>query len=101
MKRENKYILSVRAEQDIGNIARFTIEKFGVDQSLKYSEELKKTITKLSANPDIGRAYIPTKRKMLLRYKFKTHMIFYYPTPDGIFVVRVLGGRMNFRKHIK
>ncbi|MBY5958653.1 type II toxin-antitoxin system RelE/ParE family toxin [Membranicola marinus] len=65
MKRENKYILSVRAKQDIGHIARCTIEKFGVDQSLMYSEELIKTITKLSANPDIGRAYIPTRRKML------------------------------------
>ena len=92
MKEENRYVISVKAKGDIKNIAKFTIQKFGKEQSIRYGEGLKDVLIKLTANPEIGRRYIPIKNKMLLRYKYKAHVIFYYPTNTGIFVVRVLGG---------
>lgn len=101
MRQKTNYVLSVRAKEDIKGIAEFTIEKFGIDQSIKYAEGMKNILDKISLNPDLGRRYIPTKRKMLFRYRYKAHMIFYYPTKQGIFVVRVLGGKMDFLRHIR
>ncbi len=101
MKQESNYVLSVRAKEDIKHVARFTIKKFGVDQSIKYSKNLETILNNIGLNPELGRPYTPTKRKMLFRYRYKAHMIFYYPTKKGIFVVRVLGGKMDFLRHIK
>lgn len=100
-KKENRYVLSAKAKSDLKRIANFTIEKFGIEQSLRYAEGLKDVLINLTENPEIGRRYIPTKNKMLLRYNYKVHVIFYYPTNKGIYVVRVLGGKMNLLKHIK
>lgn len=96
MKQEGNYVLSVRAKEDIRGIARFTIEKFGVDQSIKYSEGITRILNKICLDPELGRRYIPTKRKMLFRYRYKAHMIFYYPTKQGIFVVRFLVAKWIF-----
>lgn len=97
----NKYILSVRAKEDLKSIAFYTIEKFGIEQSKKYATGLGKELVLLSENPNYGKRYLSTNKKMLFRYRYISHMIFYYPTESGIFIVRVLGGRMNYLKHIK
>ncbi len=100
MNKESKYVLSVRSKEDIKGIAFYTIEKFGVAQSKKYALGLAKEFEFLSKNPNHGKRYLSTSKKMLFRYRYISHMIFYYPTESGIFIVRVLGGRMNFLKHI-
>ena len=100
MKAVNNYTLSVSAQSDIFNIARFTIEKFGVNQSLKYAEGLKGILSDLASNPNLGRPYLAAKSNMIFRYRFKAHMIFYYPNASGIFIVRVLGAKMHFPKHL-
>lgn len=101
MKKDANYILSIRARQDIKKIAEYTIDKFGIDQSKRYAAGLKKIINDLSLNPDLGKQYIPTNKRLLLRYRYKAHMIFYYPNHQEIFIVRVLSGKMNFSNHIK
>lgn len=101
MKEKSSYILSVRAEQDIKEIALYTIHNFGIAQSKKYAEGLKNLLNELSSNPDLGKEYWATDKKILFRYRFMAHMIFYYPTNRGIFAVRVLGGMMDFPRHIK
>ncbi len=101
MSKKNKYILSVRSKEDIKSIALYTIEKFGLEQSKKCAIGLSKELEFLSQNPNHGKRYLSTSKKMLFRYRYISHMIFYYPTESGIFIVRVLGGRMNFLKHIK
>jgi len=101
MIKKNKYILSVRSKEDLRSIALYTIEKFGVEQSKKYAIGLTKELEFLSKNPNHGKRYLSTSKKMLFRYRYISHVIFYYPTETGIFIVRVLGGRMHFLKHIK
>jgi toxin ParE1/3/4 len=101
MNKESKYILSVCSKGDIKGIALYTIEKFWVEQSKKYAIELAKELEFLSNNPNHGKRYLSTSKKMLFRYRYISHMIFYYPTESGIFIVRVLGGRIHFLKHIK
>lgn len=97
----NKYIIGVKARSDFKAIAKYTIEKFGEEQSLKYAHGLKTVLADLANNPELGRRYVAVKDKMLLRYRYKAHVIFYFKTGNEIFIVRVLGGRMDFPKHLK
>ncbi|MGB5822151.1 MAG: type II toxin-antitoxin system RelE/ParE family toxin [Saonia sp.] len=98
---ENKYVISVKAKSDIKSIAKYTLEKFGENQSLKYARGLKSILGELAKNPDLGRRYVAVKNQMLLRFRYKSHIIFYYINQEGIFIVRVLVGRMDFPKHLK
>ncbi|HBU78347.1 MAG TPA: type II toxin-antitoxin system RelE/ParE family toxin, partial [Muricauda sp.] len=82
-------------------IAKYTIEKFGEGQSLKYAQGFKTILADLADNPELGRRYVAVKDKMLSRYRYKAHVIFYYVENGKIFIVRVLGGRMDFPKHLK
>lgn len=97
----NKYVISAKARADFKAIAKYTIEKFGERQSLKYAQGLKAVLTDLSNNPELGRSYVAVKDKMLLRHRYRAHVIFYYKTKNEIFIVRVLGGRMDFPKRLK
>lgn len=98
---KNKYVISAKARADFKAIAKYTIEKFGERQSLKYAQCLKAVLNDLSGNPELGRRYVAIKDKMLLRFRYKAHVIFYYKNQNEIFIVRVLGGRMDFLKHLK
>ncbi|MEO9511721.1 MAG: type II toxin-antitoxin system RelE/ParE family toxin [Flavobacteriaceae bacterium] len=98
---ENKYVISVKAKSDIKSIAKYTLEKFGKNQSLKYAHGLRGILGELAKKPDLGRRYVAVKNQMLLRFRYKSHVIFYYINQEGIFIVRVLGGRMDFPKHLK
>ncbi|MEW2919903.1 type II toxin-antitoxin system RelE/ParE family toxin [Muricauda sp. ANG21] len=97
----NSYIISAKAKADIKAIAKYTIEKFGEGQSLKYAQGLKITLQELAQNPELGKRYVAVKNRMLLRYRYKSHVIFYHIEEKSIFIVRVLGGRMYFPKHLK
>lgn len=98
---ENKYIISVKARNDIKSVAKYTIKEFGKSQSLKYANGLKVILGELANNPELGKRYVAVKNQMLLRYRFKSHVVFYYIISDGIVIVRVLGGKMDFPKHLK
>lgn len=98
---KNSYVISVKAKSDIKSIAKYTIKEFGERQSLKYAKGLKKVLGELANNPELGRRYVAVKNQMLLRYRYKSHVIFYFIEHKGIFIVRVLGGMMDFPKHLK
>lgn len=98
---QNKFVISAKAKADLKAIAKYTIEKFGEGQSLKYAHGLKTILADLGDNPELGKRYVAVKDKMLSRYRYKAHVIFYYVENGKIFIVRVLGGRMDFPKHLK
>lgn len=97
---KSNYILSVKTSIDIRGIAKFSIEKFGVQQADIYRKGLISTINQLSQTPEIGREYIAIKNQMVSRYRFKAHTIFYYPIDNKIVAVRILGNRMSFMNHL-
>ena len=100
MKKEINYTLSVRASTDLKEIAIFTIKKFGIPQSEIYRDSLIEILDKLGKHPEIGREYIAIKNKMVSRYRFKAHTIFFYPLEEKIYIVRILGNHMSFIKHL-
>ena len=98
---KSNYIISIKAKGDIKSIAKYTIKEFGEKQSLKYAIGLKNVLEELASNPNLGRRYVAVKDQMLLRYRYKSHIIFYYINQKEFFIVRVLGGVMDFPKHLK
>ncbi len=98
---KTRYVISARAKSDIKSIAKYTIKELGERQSLKYAHGLKQALEELADNPELGRRYVAVKNQMLLRYRYKSHVIFYYIDQKEIFMVRVLGGMMDFPKHLK
>lgn len=95
-----EYRLSLSAEKDIANIADYTIEKFGLNQARLYRNGLISSFKDISNRPERGRLYFHGKQKLVQRYRYKAHMIFYKRTNYGILIIRILGGRMDFDRHL-
>ncbi len=94
------YNLSVRAQFDMVGIYKFGIKYFGIDQAVKYQYELEEMFDELAKRPEISRD-ASTISNDLLFYRYKAHYIFYqFENENEIFVVRVLGKRMNFIEHL-
>jgi len=93
------YRLSVEADRDVAEIARFTLETWDEAQVDRYLNGLHDTFRTLAQEPTLG-----TKsdeiRAGYFRRRYRSHMIFYKPSRDGILVVRVLHVRMDYLRHL-
>ena len=85
------------ADEDILEIAIHSIEIWGLKQSKKYKKELDICFQFLAENPDIGRD-ASIFALDLKRYSYKAHAIFFKTVDDGIFIVRVLGQKMDLER---
>lgn len=83
------YKLSKLAEEDIYQIARYTIQQFGVTQAKKYHNDLKQTFELLAKAPWIGRECNWVCNGMR-RFEFKIHSIYYLPKNDTLFITRLI-----------
>jgi toxin ParE1/3/4 len=92
------YRLSPRAAEDLRDILRFGIPRFGKVQAVKYHAELESRFALLTQFPRIGQ---PTYdlRPGLYRYGHKSHVIFYAIAPDAIVVQRILHASADFARH--
>jgi toxin ParE1/3/4 len=70
-------------------IARFTLDRWGVSQAHLYVQGLKATFQLLADNPGIGRS-CDAISSGLHRHEQGKHVIFYRLKPGGIRVVRIL-----------
>ena len=83
------YKLSKLAEEDIYQIARYTIQQFGVTQAKKYHNDLKQTFELLAKAPWIGRECTWVCNGMI-RFEIKKHSIYYLPKNDTLFITRLI-----------
>ena len=93
------YKLSLLAESDLISIADYTIYKFGIEQARRYRDGILETIEHLSAKPRLGRTFALLSQNKVKRYRYKSHVIFYEETIYGLLIVRILGGKMDFKRH--
>lgn len=94
------YDLSVGAQFDMVGIYKFGIQYFGIDQAVKYQYELEETFNELANRPEIARDASSIAANLLF-YRYKGHYVFYqFEKEKEIYVVRVLGKRMNFIEHL-
>jgi len=93
------YRLSKKAEIDLAEMYEFGVSKFGLLNAQKYFFGMHDVFQVLDDNIELGRdasEFI----KDLKRFTYKTHTIFYLITTDGIFILRVLSQRMDYKYNL-
>ncbi len=94
------YSLSGAASNDIAGIYRYGIKNFGLNPAQIYIEELEKFLVELSEREELSKD-ASTFAYNLKYYNYKAHVVFYvFNESQSIFVVRILGKRMNFIEHL-
>ena len=93
------YSLSGRAQFDLVGIYKYGKKIFGQQQASDYLYELEGILEELAERTELARdaSYIAHS----LKYNgYRTRVIFYHFDEDSlIYVVRILGKRMNFIEH--
>lgn len=95
----NKIVLSVKASKDVKSILLYTLQEFGERQSRLYFEGLTEVLEKLAFDPKLAKLFSVVKNQPILRYRYQSHVLFYVVRKGGIFIVRILGGQMDFTRH--
>ncbi|UOY06526.1 type II toxin-antitoxin system RelE/ParE family toxin [Muricauda sp. SCSIO 64092] len=94
------YNLSTRAQYDVVGIYKYGIKYFGRLQAASYLLELENFLIELSQRPELAKDASSISNALEF-YNFKAHVIFYeFDAENEIYVVRVLGKRMNFVEHL-
>ena len=93
------YVLSPRAQQDLDEIWEYTPERWGVDQAEDYMRLIQRAIEIVAADPRKGRSSEEV-RAGYHKYPAGSHLLFYRSVKEGIDVVRILHGRMDFERRL-
>lgn len=93
----SRFTLSPRAQADIEEIWDYTETRWGRDQAEIYVRQIKTAIENLAADPNRGRP-CDDVRAGYRKYPVGSHVLFYRVRPDGVDIVRVLHGRMDFER---
>lgn len=95
-----KYRLSKLADKDIGNIASYTIQRFGIRQASLYRDGLFKALEMIFDFPLIGSDQSQIK-KNIRRHVHEFHSIYYRVDANEIFILRILGPGEDPLQHLK
>lgn len=90
--------LTRRAEQDLLEIAEYTLHTWGQMQTVQYLHDFEKCFTLLAANPYLGRS-CDDIRTGLRRFEQRKHVIFYRLHSDGVLISRILHSKMLPLRH--
>jgi len=93
------YRLSVAADRDIFEIARYTLETWDEAQAERYLTGLHEAFRTLALKPHVGIAS-DDLRPDYFRRRYRSNMVFYRRSDDGILIVRVLHARMDYLRHL-
>lgn len=96
----NRFKLSVKAKQDLKNIATFTQSKWGRDQRNIYLTQFDQTFRLLANKATLGR---PCNEigEGYFKYPQDSHIIFFRKvTLKEIFIVRILHRRMDYASNV-
>lgn len=93
------YRLSKLADKDIGSIAAYTIQRFGIKQARLYRDGLFKAFEMISAFPLIGSDQSQIK-KNIRRHVYEFHSIYYRVDNNEVFNLRVLGPGEDPLRHL-
>jgi toxin ParE1/3/4 len=87
------YRLSHLAEADLIDIAAYTLDTWGPEQTVRYVDALEACCRRLAKKPDLGRP-CDHIRPGLRRMESGQHVIFYRAEAGNILVSRILHRRM-------
>lgn len=92
------YRLSELAQLDLFDIADYTFETWGEEQTYRYIDDLEACFRRLARSPGIGRSGEDI-RPGYRRLEHQKHVIFYRIDGEGVLIIRVLHQRMLPRLH--
>lgn len=93
------YKLFSKAEIDLASMYEFGIYKFGLTQAQKYFDAMHEAFEVLAENMNLDRDASELIED-LKRFSYKAHTIFYLQTASGIYILRVLGQRMDYERNL-
>ncbi len=94
------YNLSGRTQYDLVGIYKYGIKFFGPAQATTYLYELERFLEELAERPELAKDASKIANS-LKYYNYRAHVIFYLcKNEKEIYIIRVLGKRMNFVEHI-
>lgn len=96
------YTISEDAQEDIAGILDYTIDKWGIEQAVKYQLLIDTGIEKISNDPFSAISQeIIRENKVTVRYlRVSKHHIYYTVGADMIIILRVLHQQMNRSLHL-
>lgn len=87
------------AEQDLEDIAEYTIAQWGEDQCAKYLDLLEQTCERIIP-ANIRHARPVPRRPELLRWRCERHVVYFRQSSGGIEIVRILHAQMLPMNHL-
>lgn len=89
-----KYKLTPRAQRDLKNIGRYTLEIWGQEQRNKYLKDIEKKFEQIAENPHIGR-HRPDVKEGYYSLQQKSHIIFYLIRENRMDIIGIPHQRMD------
>ena len=89
-----KLNLTIDAEKDLTQIARYTLANFGQTQARIYYQGLVKVFDILCQHPELGRSQTHI-RPHLKRFVHQHHSIYYQVQSEQLTIIRVLNKRQD------
>lgn len=94
------YKLSQLAQLDLEEITTYTVLTFGEKQARLYNSQMHNAAQTAADFPSAGVSYVTRTGAVFQKYNSGRHTLFYQPTDDGVFVVRILHQMMDFDAHL-
>jgi toxin ParE1/3/4 len=89
---------SRRAEDDLLDIGRYTLETWGAEQANRYLFEIEACCQRLAENWGMGRSCDEIRRG-LRKMPHRKHIVYYWPEADGVQISRILHRGMSPELH--
>jgi toxin ParE1/3/4 len=93
------YRLTPAAQRDLSLIWDYTEGRWDAVQAETYINEIRAAVERVADDPRRGHP-CDEIRPGYRRYSIGSHLLFYFPHPDGVSVIRVLHQRMDPTRHL-
>ena len=95
-----QFQLYPEAELDLEKIWQYTASTWGVNQAIKYIDDLDTTFQMLTENPLLCRGRLELQPPVRI-HRFQSHMIAYNQSEGGIDIVRILHKSSDIELHLE
>ena len=90
-----QYLFTEQSKQDLIDIRRFTVERWGHKQSSLYLNDVRKTLQLLSDMPSMGKSCFDDLGENMYRFPISSHMVYYLAMQEQIVIVAILHRSMT------
>jgi toxin ParE1/3/4 len=95
----SRYVVLPRAETDLRDIWRYTVEHWGIEQAERYIRNIESHFQAIADNPKRGRA-CDEIRAGYFRVPVGSYFVFYSVNRSVVSIARILHQRRDFRRHL-